>query len=87
MSVVLFWKPSNGSDDLLVVERPGHAVETADVLVRKLAEGSGREVEIELGAALAAVGDRDGDLLAVVCGGKQISVRWRRRYRLTYSSR
>ena len=51
--------------------RPGplDAVDAADGLVRELREGGGREVEVPLRAADAAVGDGDGDGLAVVCEG------------------
>ena len=44
-------------------------MDAADGLVRELREGGGREVEVPLRAADAAVGDGDGDGLAVVCEG------------------
>jgi hypothetical protein len=49
-----------------LVEGPGHVVETTEVLAREAVEGGGREVEVELRAAGAAVSDRDRDLVATV---------------------
>lgn len=47
-----------------LVELPGHARETANALVGKLAERGGREVEREHVAGFAAVGEHDCDGLA-----------------------
>ena len=50
---------------------PGHAVETADSEVRKLAERRGREVEVGDLAACATIGDSDRHALALVCSARQ----------------
>lgn len=50
----------------LVVELPGHAIETAGTEGGELLEGSGGKVEVVLGAADAAVGDGHRNLLATV---------------------
>lgn len=51
----------------LVGPDPGHARQTAEVLGRELVERGGGEVEVGEGTACAAVGDRDGYGLALVC--------------------
>ena len=47
-------------------EGPGHAVETTDGLVGEDIEGRGGEVEVPLSTANAAVGDGDGNGLALI---------------------
>ncbi len=52
--------------DRLVVERPSDTLKTADLEGGELREGGGGEVQVPLSAAHAAVGDLDGDGLALV---------------------
>ena len=53
-----------------LLEGPLDAVDATDGLVRERREGGGREVEVPLRAARAAVGEGDRDGLATVCMGE-----------------